>query len=78
MDLGLEHAIEWCSRHEIECRESLGAREQEKIPENQQSESQSQNTVQVGENRNQKQSCCKFTRKQLVRKPEAGRSRGSP
>ena len=51
MDLGLEHAIEWCSRHEIECRESLESREQEKIPENQQSESQSQNTVQVGENR---------------------------
>ena len=48
MDLGLEHAIEWWSRHVIECRERLESREQEKIPENQQSESQSQNTVQVG------------------------------
>ena len=78
MDLGLEHAIEWCSRHVIECRESLESREHEKIPENQQSESSSQNTVQVGEIRNRKQSRCKFTRKQLVGKPEAGRSRGSP
>ena len=51
MDLGLEHAIEWCSLHEIECRERLESREQEKLPENQQSESQSQNTVQVGENK---------------------------
>ena len=78
MDLGLEHAIEWCSRHEIECRVSLESREQEKISENQQSESTSQNTVQVDENRNRNQSRCKFTRKRLVRKPEAGRSRGSP
>ena len=51
MDLGLEHAIEWCSLHGIECMERLESREQEKIPKNQQSESQSQNTVQVGENR---------------------------
>ena len=60
MDLGLEHAIEWCSRHEIECRESLESREQEKISGNQQSESQSQNTVQVGEKGNRKRSSCEF------------------
>ena len=67
MDLGLEHAIEWCSLHGIECMERLESREQEKIPENQQSESQSQNTVQVGEKGNRKRSRCEF-RGKLVKK----------